>query len=160
MAEATEKTAWRELLHKHGLLPVADILEKYGVASDIDVSELKQDDFSELEALGLKPFLLMKIKRWSTSGGATEVLPSSSTVPPPSLNSSVPLTAGDGVDNAEDVSESESDESNDSEERESDQDCVVIGAMETVFAHEEAGSTSGKRAATGGTQTEAISKKP
>ena len=40
MAEAKEKTAWRELLHKHGLLPVADILEKYGVASDIDVSEL------------------------------------------------------------------------------------------------------------------------
>ena len=48
MTEATE-TAWRELLHKHGLLPVADILEKYGVASAIDVSELKQDDFIALQ---------------------------------------------------------------------------------------------------------------
>ena len=124
MTEATEKTAWRELLHKHGLLPVADILEKYGVASDIDVSELKQDDFSELEALGLKPFLLMKIKRWSTSGDATEVLPSSSTVPPTALTSSVPLTVGDGVDNAKHGTESESDGSvsNEIGERESDKD--------------------------------------
>ncbi len=81
MVEVTH-TAWRELLHKHGLLPVADILEKYGIASVIDVSEMKQDDFDALEALGLKPFVLMKIKRWSTSGGVTDVLPSSSTVPP------------------------------------------------------------------------------
>ena len=35
MAEVTH-TAWRELLLKHGLLQVADILEKYGIASDID----------------------------------------------------------------------------------------------------------------------------
>ena len=56
------------------------------------------------------------------------------------------MTPGDGVDNAEDDTESESDESNDSEERESDQDCVVIGAMETVFAHEESDSTSGNAA--------------
>ena len=62
MVEVTH-TAWRELLHKHGLLPVADILEKYGIASAIDVSELKQDDFIALEDLGLKPFMLMKIKR-------------------------------------------------------------------------------------------------
>jgi len=67
------ETAWRELLVKHGVLQVADILEKYGIASAIDVSELKQDDFDALEALGLKPFVLMKIKRWSTSGGATDV---------------------------------------------------------------------------------------
>ena len=67
MTEATE-TAWREILHKHGLLPVEDILEKYGVPSTIDVSELKQDDFIALEALGLKSFVSMKIKRWSTSG--------------------------------------------------------------------------------------------
>ena len=99
----------------------------------------------------------MKIKRWSTSGDATEVLPSSSTVPTTALTSSVPLTVGDVVDNAEDDTESESDESvsNDSGQRESDQDCVVIGGMETVIAHEETGNTSGKRAATGGTQVEA-----
>jgi hypothetical protein len=36
MAEVTH-TAWRELLRKHGLLQVADILEKYGIASVIDV---------------------------------------------------------------------------------------------------------------------------
>ncbi len=65
MVEVTH-TAWRELLHKHGLLPVADILEKYGIASVIDVCELKQDDFIALEDLGLNPFMLMKIKRWST----------------------------------------------------------------------------------------------
>jgi hypothetical protein len=44
MVEVTQ-TAWRELLRKHGLLPVADILEKYGIVSPIDVSELDQDDF-------------------------------------------------------------------------------------------------------------------
>ena len=32
-------------------------LEKYVIASDIDVSELKQDDFDTLETLGLKPFV-------------------------------------------------------------------------------------------------------
>ena len=87
MVEVTH-TAWWELLLKHGLLQVADILEKYGIASVIDVSEMKQDDFDALQALGLKPFVLMKIKRWSTSGGATDVLPSSSTVPPAPLTSS------------------------------------------------------------------------
>ena len=65
MVEVTH-TVWRELLLKHGLLQVADILEKYGIASVIDVSELKQDDFDTLETLGLKSFVLMKIKRWST----------------------------------------------------------------------------------------------
>ena len=65
MVEVTH-TARRELILKHGLLQVADILEKYGIASVIDVSELKQDDFDALETLGLKPFVLMKIKRWST----------------------------------------------------------------------------------------------
>jgi len=160
MVEVTH-TAWRELLHKHGLLPVADILEKYGIASAIDVSELKQDDFIALEDLGLKPFMLMKIKRWSTSGGVTDVLPSSSTVPPPALTSSVPLTVGDRVDNAQHDTENESDGSvsNDTGERESHEDCVLIDATETVIAHEESGSTSGKRAATGGTQDEASSKK-
>jgi hypothetical protein len=74
MVEVTQ-TVWRDLLLKHGLLPVTDILEKYGITSSIDVSELEQDDFSALESLGLKPFVLMKIKRWSTSGGVTDTLP-------------------------------------------------------------------------------------
>ena len=60
-------TAWRQLLLKDGLLQVVDILEKYGIVSVTDVPELKEVDFSELETLGLKSFLLMKIKRWSTS---------------------------------------------------------------------------------------------
>jgi hypothetical protein len=108
MTEATE-TAWREVLHKDGILPVPDILEKYGVASVIDVSDLKQDDFIALETLGLKSFVLMKIKRWSTSGGVTDVLPSSSTVPASVLTSSVPLTVGDGTDNTQNDTENESD---------------------------------------------------
>ena len=155
-------TACRELLLKHGLLQVADILEKYGIASVIDVSEMKQDDFDSLHALGLKPFVLMKIKRWSTSGGVTDVLPSSSTVPPAPLTSSVPLNVGDDVDNAEDGTESESNGSvsNEIGERESDKDCVLIDGMETAIAHEESGNTSGKRVATAGTHDEASSKKP
>ena len=88
---------------------MTDILEKYGVASAIDVSELKQVDFIALETLGLNPFVLMKIKRWSTSGGVTDVLPSSSTVPAAALTSSVPVTVGDGVDNAQHDTENESD---------------------------------------------------
>ena len=98
------------------------------------MSELKQDDFIALEDLGLKPFMLMKIKRWSTSGGVTDVLPSSSTVPPPALTSSVPLTVGDRVDNAQHDTENESDGSvsNDTGERESHEDCVLIDATETV----------------------------
>ena len=72
------------------------------------------------------------------------------------------MTVGDGVDNEEDSTESESDDSvsNDCGERESDKDCVVIVRKETAIAHEEAGNTNCKRAATGGTQTEALSKKP
>ena len=103
------------------------------------MSELKQDDFDAFQALGLKPFVLMKIKRWSTSGGVTDVLPSSSTVPPGALTSSVPLNVGDTVDNTEDDKESESNGSvsNEIGERESDKDCVLIDGMETVITHEE-----------------------
>jgi len=36
-------------------------------------------------------------------------------------------------------------------EHESDKDCEVIGAKETVIAHEEDGNTNGKLTATGGT---------
>jgi hypothetical protein len=45
-----------------------------------DVSELDKGDFSELEARGLNPFDLKKLKRWCEAGVATEMLPSSSTV--------------------------------------------------------------------------------
>ena len=118
--------ALRELLHKHGLIQVTDILEKYEIDSVTDVSDLKKDDFSALETLRLKSFLLMKINRKMKR-----------------------------------IAQSESDDSvsNDSGERESDKDCVVIGRKETVIAHEEVGNTNCKRAATGGTQSEASSKK-
>ena len=90
------------------------------------------------------------------------MLPSSSTVPPAPLTSSVPLNVGDDVDNAEDGTESESNGSvsNETGERESDKDCVLIDGMETVIAHEETGNTRGKHAATVGTQDETSSKKP
>ena len=60
------------------------------------------------------------------------------------------------------MTESESHEwvSNDSGECESDQDCVVIRGMETDIAHEKTGNTIGKHAETGGTHTDASSKKP
>ena len=59
--------------------------------------------------------------------GVTDVLPSSSTVPPAPLTSSVPLNVGDDVDNTEDDTESESNESvsNEIGERKSDKDCVL-----------------------------------
>ena len=37
-------TGWRTLLEKHGLHQGADILEKYGIDSKTDLSELEQDD--------------------------------------------------------------------------------------------------------------------
>ena len=46
-----------------------------------------------------------------------------------------------------------------STEAESDNDCEVIGGKETAIAHEETGNTKGKRAATGGTEAEAPTKK-
>ncbi len=72
------------------------------------------------------------------------------------------MTVGDGVDNEEDNTESESDDpvSNDSRERESDKDCVVIGRKETVIVHEETGNTNCKHSVTPGTQTEGSSEKP
>ena len=111
-----------------------------------------------MEALGLKSFQLNKVKRWCEAAGATEVLPSSSTVAPPALTSYVPLRVGDGVHNEEDVTESDSDDSvsNDSGDRDSDKDCVFIGGKETSIADEEVGNTIGKHAATGGTQTEPL----
>ena len=65
-------TGWSELLQKQGLHQVADILDKYGIGSVTDVSELKDHDFIQLEALGLKPFQLNKVKRWCEAAVATE----------------------------------------------------------------------------------------
>ena len=54
MVEDTDKdTGWRGLLsEKQGLHQQADILERYGMDSETDLSELDQHDFSELESLG------------------------------------------------------------------------------------------------------------
>ena len=38
-----------------------------------EVSDLKTDDFCELEVRGVKPFYLMKLKRWSETGVPTEL---------------------------------------------------------------------------------------
>jgi len=103
-----EGTVCLEALQKQGLHQVADILDKYGIASSTDVSELKDHDFIQLETLGLKSFQLNKVKRWCEAAGATEVLPSSSTVVPPVLTSYVSLSVGDGVHNEEDDTESDS----------------------------------------------------
>ncbi len=40
------------LREEKGLYQVVDILEKYGICSETDVSELEQHDFSELESRG------------------------------------------------------------------------------------------------------------
>ena len=118
---------WSELLHKEGLYQVTDILHKYGIGSATDLSEL--------------------------NGSVA-----SSTVTPPALTSYVALSVGDGVHNEEDVTESDIEDSvsNDSGDRDSDKDYVVIGGKETAIADEEVGNTIGKRAATGGTQTEPL----
>jgi hypothetical protein len=44
MVEETE-TGWQAVLGKQGLHQAVDILEKYGIVSETDVSELDQDDF-------------------------------------------------------------------------------------------------------------------
>ena len=114
----------------------------------------RKHDLSEWEARRLKPLQLKKLKRWCEAGHsecATVMLPSSSTVPPPALTSSVALTVSVFiVDNEEGGTESESDDSEaqESGEHESDKDCEVIGGKETAIAHEEAGNTNGKLPAT------------
>jgi hypothetical protein len=47
-------TRWMTVLEKRGLLQVAHILQEYGMVSVTEVSDLKQDDFSELECRGVK----------------------------------------------------------------------------------------------------------
>ena len=62
-------TGWRGLLsEKQGLHQEADILEKYGMDRETDLSELDQHDFSELESLGLKPLHARKLKRLCEAG--------------------------------------------------------------------------------------------
>ena len=51
MVEETD-TVWWALLEKHGLHQATDILEKYGISSVTEVSDLEKDDFRELEARG------------------------------------------------------------------------------------------------------------
>jgi hypothetical protein len=49
MVEDKDK-GWWALIEKQGLHRAADILEKYGIGSATEVSDLEKDDFSELEA--------------------------------------------------------------------------------------------------------------
>ena len=64
-------------LEKQGLHQVAHILEKYGIGSETEVSELDQDYFSNL---ALKPLDTKKLKRWCERVRARvkKMLPSSS----------------------------------------------------------------------------------
>ena len=48
------------MFENKGLLQAADILEKCGIASETDVSELEPDDFSKLECRRLKPLHIKK----------------------------------------------------------------------------------------------------
>jgi len=53
-------TAWRELLHKHGLIQVEYILEKYGSGCATDVSELKKDVFRQNYVYYERPYSLQQ----------------------------------------------------------------------------------------------------
>ena len=55
----------------------ADILEKYRIASETELSELEQDYFSKLDFQGLKPLHSKKVNRWCEAVGARpeEMLP-------------------------------------------------------------------------------------
>jgi hypothetical protein len=68
---------WLALLEKKELHQVADILEKNGIGSETDLSELEQHDFSELESRGL--LHAKNLKRCCEAGG--KMLPSSSATP-------------------------------------------------------------------------------
>lgn len=68
---------WHALLEKKELHQVEDILEKNGIGSETDVSELQQHDFSDLESRGL--LHAQNLKRWCEAGG--KMLSSSSTTP-------------------------------------------------------------------------------
>ncbi len=49
MVEDKDK-GWWALLEEQGLYRAADILERYGIGSATEVSDLEKDDVSELEA--------------------------------------------------------------------------------------------------------------
>jgi len=59
-----EETGWLAVLEKKGLLQAADILDKYGINSETDVSVLDRDDFCKLVSAGLKPLQAKKLERW------------------------------------------------------------------------------------------------
>jgi len=50
-----EETGWLTVLEKKGLHQAADILDKYGINSETDVSVLDRDDFCKLVSGGLRP---------------------------------------------------------------------------------------------------------
>ena len=75
-----------------GLHQTVDILEKYGIGSETDLSELEQHDVSELESLCMQGLLhAKKLKRWceAVDADTNEMLPSSATTPtaPPPVRS-------------------------------------------------------------------------
>ena len=97
------------LLEKEGLHQATDILKKYGIDSETDLSELDQHDFSELKSVALS-CKESEALVWSTAlECATEMLHSSSTVPPPALTSSIDCKRVDNLMNR--VSQSDSDDS-------------------------------------------------
>ena len=59
-----EETGWLTVLEKKGLHQVADILDKYGINSETDVSVLDRDDFCKLVSEGLKSLQAKKLERW------------------------------------------------------------------------------------------------
>jgi hypothetical protein len=70
---------WHALLEKKELHQVEDILEKNGIGSETDVSELEQHEFSDLESRGL--LHAQNLKRWCEAEGKIAFLvnyPSSS----------------------------------------------------------------------------------
>ena len=62
-----EETGWLAVLEKKGLHQAADILDKYGINSETDVSVLDRDDFCKLVSAGLKPLQAKKLERWPNS---------------------------------------------------------------------------------------------
>jgi hypothetical protein len=59
-----EETGCLTVFEKKGLHQVADILDKYGINSETDVSVLDRDDFWKLVSEGLKSLQVKKLERW------------------------------------------------------------------------------------------------
>jgi hypothetical protein len=64
LKDGATDTGWLTVLEKNGLGLAAEILENYGIDSEIDVSLLDQDDLRNLASQGLKPMPLKKLERW------------------------------------------------------------------------------------------------